>query len=127
MRTIESRRFVSGTAGARLSLVEEGGPLPFRIRLRLDGRRGESGVMAGYATEDEAAAALEAQAQKAVAAGWVQVPAQVRLVLEIPAPPSAKMAVPAAPCAHPAIRAWRPELGPARLVVCPDCEGEVAT
>jgi len=87
MRTIESRRFVSGTAGLRLFLVEEGGPLPFRVRLQLAGRRADSGVMAGFATQVEAEVALEVQAQKAVAAGWTPVPAQVRLALDIPAPP----------------------------------------
>ena len=84
MRTIESRRFVSGTAGLRLFLVEEGGPLPFRVRLQLAGRRADSGVMAGFATQVEAEVALEVQAQKAVAAGWTPVPAQVRLALDIP-------------------------------------------
>ena len=126
MRTIESRRFVSGSAGLRLSLVEESereGPLPFRVRLKLGAKGG--GVMAGYATEDEAAAALEVQAQKAVAAGWTQVPAQVRLALEIPAPPGAAAPVAPPPCGHTAIQAWLPKLALGKSAVCPDCGAEV--
>jgi len=121
MKTIESRRFVSGSAELRLFLVEEKGPLPFRVRLQLAGRRADSGVMAGYATQLEAEGALEVQAQKAVLAGWTPVPAQVRLALDIPAPPGS-VAAPAAPaCSHEAIQAYLPKLAAGKAIVCPDC------
>lgn len=125
MRTLESRRFVSGSAELRLFLVEEEGHrLPFRVRLRL-GSGAKGGVMAGFATRVEAESALEVQAQKAALAGWTQVPGQVRLALEIPAAPGVMAALPAPACAHAAIQSWLPKLAPGKSAVCPDCGAEV--
>lgn len=118
MRTIESRRFVSGTAALRLSLVEEEGRLPFRVRLK---HAAKTGVVAGFATQLEAEAALELQVEKAKAAGWTQVPAQVRLALEIPAPPGMTPAPAVPACAHPSIQAYLPKLATGKAIVCPDC------
>ncbi len=124
MRTIESRRFVAGSAELRIFLIEEkDSTLPFRLRLK-HSDRGEAkggGVLAGFKTEAEALAALEAQVQKATAAGWTHVPAQVRLALEIPAAPGTAQATPPAPeCAHEAIQAYL-QRHPDKTIVCPDC------
>lgn len=119
MRTIESRRFVAGNAELRLFLVEEKGRLPFRVRLK---HAAKSGVVAGFATQAEAEATLEAQVQKATAAGWTHVPAQVRLALEIPAAPGMSAPSPEPPaCAHVGIQAYLPKLAPGKAIVCPDC------
>lgn len=130
MRTMESRRFVAGTAELRLFLVEEKGDrLPFRIRLKHRADRAtpaKTGVVAGFADEDEALAALEAQVQKAAGAGWTHVPAQVRLALEIPlAPGKAAAAAPEPPaCAHVGIQAYL-QRHPGKTIVCPDCSENV--
>jgi hypothetical protein len=123
MRTIESRRFVAGGQELRLFLVEEKGHrLPFRVRLK---HATKNGVVAGFATVAEAVAALDGQSEKAVAAGWTQVPGQVRLALEIPAAPGSVAAAPAPACAHEAIQSWLPKLAPGKSAVCPDCGANV--
>ncbi len=115
MRTIESRRFVAGNAELRLSLVEERGHrLPFRVRLK---HGAKTGVVAGFATEAEAFSALEVQVQKATAAGWTHVPAQVRLALEIPAAPGTAPVPAAAACAHASIQPYLPKLAPGKAIV----------
>ena len=119
MRTIESRRFVAGGQELRLFLVEEKGHrLPFRVRLK---HATKNGVVAGFATEAEAVAALDAQGEKAVVAGWTQVPGQVRLALEIPAAPGSASAAAASTCAHEAIQAYLPKLAAGKAIVCPAC------
>jgi hypothetical protein len=119
MRTIESRRFVAGGQELRLFLVEEKGHrLPFRVRLK---HATKNGVVAGFATEAEAVAALDVQGEKAVAAGWTQVPGQVRLALEIPAAPGSATAPGPPACAHKAIQVWLQKLAPGKSAVCPDC------
>ena len=118
MRTIESRRFVAGKAELRLFLIEEKGRLPFRVRLK---HGTKTGVVAGFATEAEALAALEVQVEKARAAGWTHVPAQVRLALEIPAAPGAAPPAPPTPeCAHEGIQAYL-QRHPGKTIVCPEC------
>jgi len=119
MRTIESRRFVAGGQELRLFLVEEKGHrLPFRIRLK---HGAKAGVVAGFASEPEAQAALEVQVEKATGAGWTHVPGQVRLALEIPAAPSATPSSVAPGCAHESIQAYLPKLAPGKWIVCPTC------
>src|SRR4030042_1219263 len=114
MRTIESRRFVSGRAELRLFLIEEKGHrLPFRVRLK---HGTKTGVVAGFATEAEALAALEVQVEKARAAGWTHVPAQVRLALEIPAAPGAGPAPATPTCPHESIQAYLPKLAPGKAI-----------
>lgn len=130
MRTIQSRRFVAGSADLRLFLVEEKGHrLPFRVRLKhTAGDQKKGGVVGGFATEIEGQDALDAQVENAIAAGWTQVPPQVRLALEIPAAPGPMppvAAVPVAPCEHPAIQRWLPKLAPGKSAICPDCGATV--
>jgi hypothetical protein len=128
MRTIESRRFVAGSAELRIFLIEEvGSSLPFRLRLK-HSERGEvkaGGVLAGFKTEAEAQAALEVQVEKATAAGWTHVPGQVRLALEIPAAPGSGPPPSAPGCAHESIQAYLPKLAPGKSIVCPDCAENV--
>jgi len=128
MRTIESRRFVAGAAELRLFLVEEKGDrLPFRVRLKQYTGKDpvKSGVLAAFDTEIEARSALEVQVQKATAAGWTHVPAQVHLALEIPAAPGLAATTPPAPeCAHEGIQAYL-QKHPGRTIVCPDCAANV--
>ena len=109
MKIIESRRFVAGAGELRLFLVEEEEHrLPFRVRLKM--RAGKNGVLSAFETEAEARTALDAHVIDAVASGWRQAPAQVRLVLGIPAAPGG-VAAPAPPaCAHEAIQAYLPKL-----------------
>ena len=124
MRTIESRRFVSGKAELRLFLIEEKGHrLPFRVRLKHMpvGEVAKTGIVAGFATEAEALAALEVQVEKARAAGWTHVPAQVRLALEIPAAPGTAPLSAAPACPHESIQAYLPKLAPGKAIVCPEC------
>jgi len=122
MRTIESRRFVAGKAELRLFLVdEEGHRLPFRVRLKMGA--GKNGVLSAFETEAEATTALEAHTTDAVASGWRQAPAQVRLALGIPAPPGAAVTAPA--CEHAAIQSWLPKLAAGKSAVCPDCGQDV--
>lgn len=128
MRTIESRRFVAGGQELRLFLVEEKEHrLPFRVRLRhSSGKDAKTGVLAGVATLPEAEAVLDEQSKKATAAGWTQVPGQVRLALEIPAAPgSAPPGPPPPTCLHEAIAAYLPKLAPGKSIVCPDCAATV--
>ncbi len=129
MRTIESRRFVAGAAELRLFLVEEKGDrLPFRVRLKHKSGPNvpaTGGVRAAFVTQPEAEAALEVQVEKATAAGWTHVPAQVRLALEIPAAPGAAPPAPPAPeCAHEGIQAYL-QRHPGKTIVCPDCATNV--
>jgi len=128
MRIIESRRFVAGKAELRLFLIEEEGHrLPFRVRLKhmAAGEVAKTGVVAGFPNVEEGRIALEVQVEKARAAGWTHVPAQVRLALEIPAAPGAAPAAPPTPeCAHEGIQAYL-QIHPGKTIVCPDCATNV--
>ena len=128
MRTLESRRFVSGDDELRLSLVNESkGRLPFRIRLKhivpdLDGDPGTQGVLGAYADEQAARAAYESEAAKVAATGWVEAPKQVGLIMEIPTP-RGKAAV--VPCAHSEIASKLPTIPAGKSIVCPECFADV--
>ena len=131
MRTIESRRFVSGDDELRLSLVEEKGRLPFRIRMKhvchdLDGDKPAGGLVGAFPDEAAGQKAFEVEAGKTVGLGWVEVPKHVAgLVSAIPAPGRTK--APAAPtCAHSEIADRLRGLSPGKSIVCPECFADVA-
>lgn len=95
MRSIESVKLsvsvAAGTAFLRISLVETGKTLPFRVQLKhtlVDGTE-NTGLLAAMATEDEAREQFVFHLGQAQKKGWTQaLSTRAKLLPGVPDPPS---------------------------------------
>lgn len=89
MRTIESKSYENEGARLKLSLVENGKTLPFRVMCRHAPAKGsaKAGTLAAVADDEAGREQFEFHCQAAEGQGWA--PAiRVRLLDSIPPPPS---------------------------------------